>query len=196
MIDSGMTPLVINETTRVRAYYDEDSYSLDYAVGDELGVYTLEISRGYDNIAQGDYTKELGYLQDKLTRDQWESGIGKYLALAGMKYKFVSLRGYSQGDWAEVVIYTPDDYDLTASAEALDTWFKGDIFTVCLEKLEVYTNPAGNTIERWEIEDSIGCITFSDDYTLESVAKDYFIHDEPVIRTSYEAITGRDLILG
>jgi len=174
MIDSGIEPVVINETTRVRAYYDEDSYSLDYAVGDELGVYTLDISRGYGNIEQGNYTKELGYLQDKLTRDQWESGLGKYLALAGMKYQFVSLRGYSQGDWADVVIYTNEDYDLNASAETLDTWFKGDIFTVCLEKLEVYTNLAGNTIERWEIEDSIGCITFSKDYTLETVVNDYF----------------------
>lgn len=175
MIDSGLEPLVINDTTRVRAYYDEDSYSLDYVVGDDLGVYTLDISRGYKDIAQGEYTKELGYLQDKLTRDQWESGVGKYLALAGMTYKFVSLRGYSQGDWADVVIYTNDTYDLTASAEALDTWFKGDVYTVCLEKLHTYTESStGQTIERWEIEDSIGCITFSDDYTLETVANDYF----------------------
>jgi hypothetical protein len=174
MIDSGIEPLVINDTTRVRAYYDEDSYSLDYVVGDDLGVYTLDISRGYKDISQGDYTEELGRLQDRLTRDQWESGIGKYLATAGYTYKFVSLRGYSQGDWADVVIYTNDTYDLTASGEALDTWFKGDIFTVCLEKLETYTSSSGNTIERWEIEDSIGCITFSDDYTLETVANDYF----------------------
>lgn len=175
MIDSGLEPLVINDTTRVKAYYDSDSYSLDYVVGDELGVYTLDISRGYKNIEQGDLTGQLAELQDRLTRDQWESGIGKYLALAGMNYKFVSLRGYSQGEWAEVVIYTDEDYDLKSSAEALDTWFKGDIFTVCLEKLHTYTeHSTGQTIERWEVEDSIGCITFSDDYTLETVANDYF----------------------
>jgi hypothetical protein len=174
MIDSGLEPLVINDTTRVKAYYDEDSYNLDFIVGDELGVYFMAPMFNYRSHNQGDYTNELGHLQNRVSRDQEESAIGKYLALAGMNYKFVSLRGYSQGNWAEVVIYTTEDYDLKSSAEALDTWFKGDIFTVCLEKLEVYTSSSGATIERWEIEDSIGCITFGDDYTLETVANDYF----------------------
>jgi len=173
MIDSGIEPLVINDTTRVKAYYDSDSYSLDYVVGDELGVYTLRPNNRY-RFDQGDYTTQLNYLNDRVSRDQQESAIGKYLALAGMNYKFISLQGYSQGEWADVVIYTKEDYDLKSSAEALDTWFKGDIFTVCLEKLETYTSSSGNTIERWEVEDSIGCITFSDDYTLETVANDYF----------------------
>lgn len=174
MIDSGLEPLVINDTTRVKAYIDSDSYSLDYVIGDSIGVYFIEPTRGYSSHNQGDYSSELSHLQDRVSRDQYESAIGKYLALAGMNYKFVSLRGYSQGDWADVVIYTDEDYDLKSSAEALDTWFKGDIYTVALEKLEVYTSQSGATIERWEIEDTIGCITFSDDYTLESCANDYF----------------------
>lgn len=175
MIDSGMTPLQISDTLRVKAYYDQDSYSLDYIVGDTLGVYFIRPTRDYDRHNQGDYTDQLATLQYRVRRDSEQSALGKYLALAGMNYKFVSLRGYSQGDWADVVIYTNDTYDLTASAEALDTWFKGDIFTVCLEQLHTYTEAStGQTIERWEIEDSIGCITFSDDYTLESVANDYF----------------------
>ena len=176
MIDSGLEPLVINDNTRVKAYYDEDSHSLDFIVGDDLGVYFMRPMFDYKRHNQGDYTNELGHLQNRVDREQEESAIGKYLATAGMNYKFVSLRGYSQSDWADVVIYTDEDYDLNASAEALDTWFKGDIFTVCLEQLHTYTEAStGNTIERWEIEDSIGCITFSDDYTLETVANDYFI---------------------
>lgn len=175
MIDSGLEPLHLNDRTRVVAYYDQDSYSLDYIVGDELGVYFMEPHREYNRHNQGDYTNELGHLQNRIDRDQEQSAIGKYLTLAGMKYKFVSLRGYSQSEWAEVVIYTNEDYDLNASAEALDTWFKGDIFTVCLEKLHTYTElSTGQTIERWEVEDSIGAITFSDDYTLHTVATDYF----------------------
>lgn len=179
MIDSGLEPLVINDTTRVKAYYDSDSHSLDFIVGDELGVYFIRPTRNYDRHNQGDYTYQLTELNYKVryhnNTDMVESAIGKYLALAGMNYQFVSLRGYSQGDWADVVIYTDEDYGLTASAEALDTWFKGDIYTVCLEKLHTYTeHSTGQSIERWEVEDSIGAITFSDDYTLETVANDYF----------------------
>lgn len=176
MIDSGLEPLQISDTLRVKAYYDEDSHSLDFIVGDELGVYFIAPHRDYRRHNQGDYTNELGHLQNRVDREQEQSAIGKYLALAGMNYKFVSLRGYSQSDWADVVIYTDEDYDLDSSAEALDTWFKGDIFIVCLEKLHTYTElSTGQTIQRWEIEDSIGAITFSKDYTLETVAKDYFI---------------------
>jgi hypothetical protein len=175
MIDSGIDPVVINDTTRVKAYQDEDSYTLDYIVGDELGVYFMRPYGNYSHHNQGDLTSELGYLIGKVDRHQEESALGKYLALAGMKYKFVSLQGYSQSDWAEAVIYTNEDYHLDSSAEALATWFRGDIYTVCLEKLETYTSPFGDkTIERWEVQDSIGCITLSDDYTLETVAKDHF----------------------
>jgi len=178
MIDSGIEPLVINDTTRVKAYYDEDSHSLDFIVGEDLGVYFIRPTRSYDRHNQGDYTEQLTELNYKVryhnNTDMVESAIGKYLALAGMNYKFVSLRGYSQSDWADVVIYTDEDYDLKSSAEALDTWFKGDIFTVCLEKLETYTSSSGNTIERWELEDSIGQVIFSKDYTLENVISDYF----------------------
>lgn len=174
MIDSGLEPLQISDTLRVKAYYDSDSYSPDFIVGDELGIYTLRPNRRY-SFDQGDYNDQLRHLNDRVNHNQAESAIGKYLALAGMNYQFVSLQGYSQGEWAEVVIYTDQDYDLTASAEALDTWFKGDIFTVCLEKLHTYTeHSTGQTIERWEVEDSIGAITFSNDYTLETVANDYF----------------------
>lgn len=174
MIDSGLEPLQISDNLRVKAYYDQDSYSPDYIVGDELGIYTLRPNNRY-SFDQGDYTTQLGYINSNVERHQEQSAIGKYLALAGMKYQFVSLQGYSQGEWADVVIYTDQDYDLTASAEALDTWFKGDIFTVCLEKLHTYTElSTGQTIQRWEIEDSIGAITFSDDYTLQTVANDYF----------------------
>lgn len=174
MIDSGLEPLHLSDTLRVKAYYDEDSYSPDFIVGDELGIYTMRPNHRY-SFDQGDYTDQLGQLNDRFNYDQAESAIGKYLTLAGMKYQFVSLQGYSQGEWADVVIYTDEDYDLTASAEALDTWFKGDIFTVCLEKLHTYTElSTGQTIQRWEVEDSIGAITFSADFTLETVAKDYF----------------------
>lgn len=175
MLDSGMTPLQISDTMRVKVYYDEDSHSLDFIVGDTLGVYFIRPTRDYDRHNQGDYTDQLATLQYKVRRDSEQSALGKYLALAGMNYKFVSLQGYSQSDWAEVVIYTDEGYDLESSAKALDTWFKGDIFIVCLEQLHTYTeHSTGQTIERWEVEDSIGAITLSDDYTLETVANDYF----------------------
>ena len=173
MIDSGIDPLVINDTTRVKAYHDEDAYSPDFVVGDELGIFIIRPYNSY-SFGRGDLNKQLGWVHSKVERHQEESALGKYLALQGYDYKFVSLRGYSQSDWCDVVIYSNAGYNLDSCATALDTWFKGDIYTVALERLETYTSPLGKTIERWEIEDAIGCIMLDDTTTLESVAKDYF----------------------
>lgn len=179
MIDSGLEPTVINDTTRVKVYIDDNYCPLEDIVGEEFGVYTLDISRGYNAIEQGDRTADLDRLIRGLNLDyrtDWRDikrrALELYFNLSGLNYQFVSLRGYSQSEWADVLVY--GDYDLAGSIEALEAWYTGDVFTVALEKLETYTSSSGNTIERWELEDSIGQVIFSKDYTLENVISDYF----------------------
>lgn len=173
MIDSGIEPLTLTPTTRVKAYIDNDAYTPDYVVGDGLGIF---ITRPLNHwgFSDGYLNKELGYIHSNVQRHQEESALGKYLALAGMDYRFISLQGYSPSDWAEAIIYTNEGNDLASAEDALGAWFRGDIYTVCLERLEVYTNESGATIEQWEVEESIGCVLLDDITTLESVASDYF----------------------
>ena len=165
----------INETTRLTAYRDEYYYDLEDFVGDGFGVYTLAISRDLNHIKTGDLTSDL----DRLTRNvhawQVQSAVGKYLAISNKHYRKVSLQGYSQGDWAEVFIYADEEWILEPnSADTLKAWFRGDIFTVCHEVLHTYTDLTnGNTIERWETEDSLGACIIEREEDLLNYAEDF-----------------------
>jgi hypothetical protein len=99
-----------------------------------------------------------------------ETAISKHLNRAGMNYQFVSLRGYSQGDWAEVVIYADGETigNLNGAADELRAWFRGDIFNITLETLKTYTAPDGETLARWEIEDALGGMVISESYGLKN----------------------------
>ncbi len=172
MIETHFDAIEISPTTRVKAYYDTDA-ELDWVIGDDVNIYTVRPLMRY-SFDRGELNRELGYINSNVERHQEQSAMGKYLALAGYNYSFVQLQGYSQGEWAEVVVYTKEDFDLAGTAYALNEWFKGDVYTIALEELEVYTSPSGNTIERWEIIDSVGGFIFSDDYTFEKAAREHF----------------------
>jgi hypothetical protein len=185
MIETGVEPFEFTPTDRITLYYDDDQYDLDWILGEEVGVYTIEIERSFRALESGPRTKDLDRLIRNLHsgfRTDWRErklrAIELYMNLSGLEYRQVSLRGPSQSDWAEVIIYaSPDDrVDLEACEEGLRDWFRGDVFTIAHEKLEVYTNHSGNTIERWELQDSIGSILPVRGQDFEDMAKTYFGH--------------------
>lgn len=148
--------LEISPTERVAVYYEEDYQPLEDFVGDELGIFTIHKDRHLSNIEQGEHSAALHELMDRVNRDQEESAIGKYLSLHNLHYKFVSLRGYSQSDWADVVIYSEHEYALL-NEDTLKSWFSGDVFYLSHEKLITFTSPfSDRVIESWETLDSIG----------------------------------------
>jgi hypothetical protein len=184
-----MEPVTIEqltETTRLAAYHDYGSYDWSELTGEGLGLYTLEISRDLGITNSGPCTDELERLTRELDRDRWERAIGLYMHLNNRTYKTLSLRGYSQGEWAEVIVYSdagPDGEWLKGkdATHDLEAWFRGDIYTVALESLEIYTNlKNGDLIERWEISDSCGMVTMSNDYTLLDAGRDIFGSDAVV----------------
>lgn len=185
MIETGVEPFEFTPTDRITLYYDDDQYDLDWILGEEVGVYTIDIERSFHAMESGPRTKDLDRLIRNLHcgfRTDWRErktrAIELYMNLAGLEYRQVSLTGNSQSDWANVIIYAnPDDrVDLEACEEALGDWFRGEVFTIAHEKLEVYTNSNGNTIERWELQDSIGSILPVRGQTFEDMAKTYFGH--------------------
>jgi hypothetical protein len=145
-------------------------------LGDLIGVQTLSIDRGLNEIQANDKHREpIAAIIDRLGRyeEETKTAIGKHLTRAGLVFEFVSLRGYNQGDWAEVVIYGDKEFfgNLRTEANTLDAWFKGEIYHFTLENLKTYTAEDGETLGRWEIEDSLGQIVISDSYGI----KDYSI---------------------
>lgn len=48
------------------------------------------------------------------------------IGYAGVYY----LRGYSQGDWWDVVAYGPDESTVCAVVEQFEQWLRGDVWTV------------------------------------------------------------------
>jgi hypothetical protein len=127
-------------------------------VGDELGIFTLHKDRSLSNIERGEHSAALHELLDRVNRDQEESAIGKYLSLHNLHYKFVSLRGYSQSDWADVVIYGREEWMLS-NEDTLKSWFRGDVFTLSHEQLITFTSSdSDRVIEQWETLDSIGAV--------------------------------------
>jgi len=145
-------------------------------LGDFIGVQTLSVARGLNDIQANDKHREpIAAIIDRLGRyeEETKTAIGKHLTRAGLVYEFVSLRGYSQGDWAEVVIYGDKEFfgNLRTEANTLDAWFKGEIYHFTLENLKTYTAEDGESLGRWEIEDTLSQIVISDSYGI----KDYSI---------------------
>lgn len=161
----------IDDNTRLTSDFDFDYYDLGDVLTDDTGVQTLSIARGYNNISTDDDLKDgierivasLNYHTHRSYQDARERVISAWLSAKGYAVKFVSLRGYSQGEWADVVMYTPLESDLTADylngeARTLRAWFRGDIYNVAKEQRKIYRAEDGDTIEQWETIDSIGRI--------------------------------------
>ena len=145
-------------------------------LGDLISVQTLSIARGLSEIQTRDkHRDQVARIIEKLGRyeEETKTAIAKHLTRAGLVYEFVSLRGYSQGDWAEVVIYGEKEFfgNLRLEAITLDAWFKGEIYTMTLENLKTYKAEDGESLGRWQIEDTLSQIVISDSYGI----KDYSI---------------------
>jgi hypothetical protein len=163
--------LEISPTERVAVYLEEECFPAEDFVGDELGIFTLHKDRSLSNIEQGEHSAALHELMDRVNRHQEESAIGKYLSLHNLHYRFVSLQGYSQSDWAEVVIYA-DDLSALYSEDNLKSWFRGDVYYLSHEKLVTFTSPdSDRTIDSWETIDSIGAVILDTPEDVISFAK-------------------------
>jgi hypothetical protein len=141
----------------------------DEILGDFIGVQTLDIDRGLSELTTNDkHRDKIAEIVNWYGRhaEETQTAIAKHLTRAGQSYKFVSLRGYSQSDWAEVVIYGDQEFfgNLTLEANVLDAWFKGEIYNLTLESLKTYKAKDGESLGRWEIEDAIGQICISESY--------------------------------
>lgn len=165
----------ISPTERIAVYQDEYCHDLADFVGDDLGVFTIAKHSHLRDIEQGDLTAALHDLTDRIARNQYESAIGKYLTLNNCHYKFLDLQGYSQSEWATVVIYSTDPNDLLSDV-TVKVWFRGDIYTLAHERLCSFTSTeTDRIIESWETIDAIGGVMLDTPEDTISFAKHDFI---------------------
>jgi hypothetical protein len=163
----------LNNEQRLALWPELGQVDLEDILGDLIGVQTLSIDRFLSEIKTDDKHRDpIAEIVERHGRrtTETETAISKHLSRAGMNYQFVSLRGYSQGDWAEVVIYAEAETigNLNGAADELRAWFRGDIFNITLETLKTYTAPDGESLARWEIEDALGGMVISESYGIKN----------------------------
>ena len=169
----------LGERYRYAAYPDTDyfNYLKEYD-WDNWGLYTIAIDNSYNRLSLDTFG-----INDRLATAQshyefsWnsktlETELQKAAKRAGYESQWLTLQGYSQGQWACVLLYWHPDWLSNPSGliQELEAWWRGDVYSLRLEKLETYTSATGNTIERWELVDSISQVIIHDDnpFTLEA----------------------------
>jgi len=168
---------------RVALYYaDGVSFDIDEIYGDNIGVFDLTTSGSQYGLNNGIFTTDL----DRLTwnidywdkRDRRERAAELFLELNEYDYRTITLSGSSQSEWARVIVYSDRangaEIDLDNAVKMIRNWFRGEVYEMALENLVVYTAEDGAQITRWENEDSAMPVMFTDEYTPEDAAADYF----------------------
>lgn len=169
-----MTPemiLEINDRHRYTATFDCEPFDyLNDQDVDSWGLFTVSINRGYsplelDTFGINDKLKSIiDWHGHSWNSDELEKAIAKTITRAGYEFMFLQLKGYSQGEWAYVVLYWQAAFQnyVSGLVNELEAWFKGDVYTISLEELETYTSSSGISIERWEVVDSLGRVIIHD----------------------------------
>lgn len=188
--------LAINDALRVASYYDYDaSGPFDW---DCIFVQTLRQARNLNPLTSDDgqraaileimeHNPETGgtYGSSWATtaRDNWEqTAISKHLERNGLECHFLQLVGCSQSEWADIVIYAKagEITDWAPIAREVKAWYAGEVYTLALEQKVIYTSILGNTIEQWELIDSVGEVYLLDGLTRET-ADLYFNYDAATV---------------
>jgi hypothetical protein len=181
--------LELSETFRVAAYPDYDaSGPFDWGT---VFVQTLRAADRLSNLTSDDgharpiaeiiennpYRSFDGYTRERLdNRDKWNrDAITKHLTRAGFDCRFLDLRGYSQGEWHDIVIYAAagDITEWAGFEREIEAWYRGEVYWLAFERLETYTNENGKTITQWETVDSIGEVYLLDGLTREIAAEHF-----------------------
>jgi hypothetical protein len=154
---------------RLALWPELGSIAYEDVIGDLISIQTLQIDRYLQPISTDD--EHRGPIAEILEihhgdTDAQEKAISKHLQRAGLSYAFVSLRGYSQGLWAEAVIYAETETitDWQVVKDELNAWFRGDVFFFELQTLKIYKAEDGTELARWDTDQSTGLVLISDSY--------------------------------
>lgn len=158
LIDKLQNGIAIGTNSRIRLVLSDGmrfaEYGEEYASG--IGVFPIRVGRGliapvWDAFSLHDelmaiYEEENGdpYGDTELMLKTWLTNRGYYS-------EELELNGYSQSDWATVLIY--DRLPITdKKRELIRQVWRGDLYDLIEEKRKVYTSTDGDTIEVWSMD--------------------------------------------
>ena len=137
---------------------------------DHIGCWTVTQARGLnpihvnvDDNVQETIRRVTDETESNNYRDLTNEIVHELERIHGLVVLPVSLQGYSQGEWMEVVLFVKPGNELGGVVENvldhirqdLTAWFRGDVYIITLEELITYTAPNGKTITRWEGVDDV-----------------------------------------
>lgn len=160
--------------------YDMSPYYLQDILDGVVEVESIDTARNITPFTGTTISTAVKHFTDRLpTRTEVRRATELYLTLLDKQFEFVNLQGYSQGDWADVVIFR-DDFggNLAGIVKEIECWFRGDIYIVALEEAKTFTAPDGETITRWDEVDAIGGFINDDLTELKKDAMEAFGIDE------------------
>jgi hypothetical protein len=164
----------LSPTLRVVADYSSDHEGVQEVVEMmDLGIQTIRVARGLrqyntDDTYRDGIQEVIGDCLYKGIFERIHSAIRGYLKY-DIPFIIKELRGYSQGEWHEVVIYDPKNVWTEAGLEGvykeLNAIFAGEVYRVWVQSAKVYTANDGDTITEW-----VG----NDDYEAIEVTQELF----------------------
>ena len=182
-MNDNLNTVEISPTRRVTISADEFAYSecpLDWE--DEIFVHILRepyLSRSTlsrDTVPWAVPVREIeDYAEDS---EDVGAALVKHFHRNGWNASVESWTGYSQGDWLEYVIATPDNR-LPSIVDTLGHWLSGDVYVISAEELVTWRNDAGDTRETWETVESMGgiCSKLWDDAEILSEVSNFMGND-------------------
>jgi len=157
----------ITPSLRVTVDYLDDPYYTDIErhISDiGLAIHSIRQARGI-----GSYKTDTSYTEslDKTIDDQtggfnWQvepsEAIKSYLSSYEMPFVIAELKGFSQGEWSEVVIYDVNYVwtveQLKGVVEDIIPMYQGEVYEVRVEKAKVFYANDGDTITQWVTDEN------------------------------------------
>jgi hypothetical protein len=178
MAENPIEVIQIDERTRYALYPDFTSYSLGEVAHDGVEIQGVDIPRSdwHTDV----YARFYGtFLYRRNAEALTNRAFSLWLTLNGVANRVFDLRGYSQGEYAQVVVYVRpwvanadedgvSDEGWTWYERVANAWFAGGVYAWACERLWTYTAEDGDTIDRWRDldEDEAGRVWGqTDDFT-------------------------------
>ena len=158
---------------------------------DHIGCWTVNQARGLnpihvnvDDNVQETIRRVTDETESNNHRDLTNEIVHELERIHGLVVLPVSLQGYSQGEWMEVILFVKPGNEPGMVAESIldhirqdfTAWFRGDVYIIALEELITYTAPNGKTITRWEGVDEV------------AASWDNYFYERPTVDTLLERL--------
>lgn len=166
----GTSIFMLDENTRlISTHSTQREITSVFAINQGIALETIQSARGmahytghsiHSNAIQS-IIGEAIYLGDF---DKVKGLITDYLNAEKVPHLFYELKGYSQSEWNDVVVYpitNPELYTLDELKNAMaeiDAYFKGETYLIQRQVAKVYTADDGSTYTEWLDDFDFDCV--------------------------------------